>query len=61
MGAEQSQIQEMQDLHESSLHRQPSMKRKVIQTETADFDFRFIIVRAQTTERGCDEKDTNKI
>ena len=59
MGAEQSQLQDMQNLQENSLHRQPSLKRKVIRTETADFDFRFEIIKAG--ERSCHEQDTNKI
>ena len=59
MGAEQSQLQDMQNLQENSLHRQPSLKRKVIRTETADFDFRFEIIKAG--ERSWDEQDTNKI
>ena len=58
MGAEQSQIQEMQDLQESSLHRQPSIKRKVKRTETADFDFRIEIIREARSN--CDDQDTKK-
>ena len=58
MGAEQSQIQEMQDLQESSLHRQPSIKRKVMRTETADFDFRIEIIKEARSN--CDDQDTKK-